>query len=304
MSKNINIDDSSNQSHARFHAAKKSTWISVVANCFLTIGQIITGVLSGSQGLIADGIHSLSDLLADFVVLIANKKSKKGADQDHNYGHYRYENGASLIIGTILLVVGVAMLWSAINKINSPDKIPQVHIIALWVALFALIVKETLFRYMLSVAKRVKSNMLIANAWHARSDAASSLIVALGIVGNLLGFKFLDLIAALIVGLIIAKMGYSFLYDALQDLMDRSVDIETENDIRKTLLSTKGVVKIHDLKTRKVGDLILIDVHLEADGNLSVKEGHDIAMSARNAVLENHRVLNVMTHVDPCDIST
>jgi len=300
MSKILNNDDSSNQSHERFNAARKSTWVSVLANCFLTIGQIITGIFSGSQGLIADGIHSLSDLLADFVVLIANKKSKKGADQDHHYGHYRYENGASLIIGTILLVVGVTMLWSAINKVNSPEKIPQVHIIALWVALFALVVKETLFRYMLGVAKRVKSSMLVANAWHARSDAASSLIVALGIVGNLLGFKFLDPIAALIVGLIIAKMGYSFLYDSLQDLMDRSAEIETEEDIRKTLLSTEGVIGVHDLKTRKMGDLVLVDVHLEVDGNLSVREGHDMAVSARRSVLQNHKVLNVMTHIDPC----
>ena len=299
MQENKVVDDINNNSHERFRAARKSTWISVFVNCLLTLWQIVTGVFSGSQGLIADGIHSLSDLVADFVVLIANHKSKKDPDDDHHYGHHRYENGASLILGSILFIVGIGMLWSAANKIQHPEAIPQVHIIALWVALAALVFKELLFRYMLAVATRVKSSMLVANAWHARSDAASSLVVALGIIGNLLGFKFLDPVAALVVGLIVTKMGYSFMSDSLHDLMDRAVDIETEEKIKTTLLATDGVEAIHDLKTRKMGDLVIVDVHLEIDGHLSVKEGHDIAVAARNAVLNNHHVLNVMTHVDP-----
>ncbi|ENZ6388248.1 cation diffusion facilitator family transporter, partial [Escherichia coli] len=222
-------DDIDISSHERFIAARKSTWVSVLVNCFLTSGQVITGVFSGSQGLIADGIHSLSDLVSDFVVLIANHKSKKNPDDDHHYGHHRYENGASLILGTILFIVGIGMLWSAANKMQQPDDIPQVHIVALWVALAALVIKELLFRYMLAVATRVKSTMLVANAWHARSDAASSLVVAIGIIGSLSGFKLLDPVAALVVGLIVTRMGYSFMSDSLHDLMDRAVDIETEN---------------------------------------------------------------------------
>jgi len=292
-------DDIDISSHERFIAARKSTWVSVLVNCFLTSGQVITGIFSGSQGLIADGIHSLSDLVSDFVVLIANHKSKKNPDDDHHYGHHRYENGASLILGTILFIVGIGMLWSAVNKMKQPDDIPQVHIVALWVALAALVIKELLFRYMLAVATRVKSTMLVANAWHARSDAASSLVVAIGIIGNLSGFKLLDPVAAMVVGLIVTRMGYSFMSDSLHDLMDRSVDIETENKIKTTLLSTPGVEGIHDLKTRKMGDLVVVDVHLEINGNLSVKVGHDIAVLARKSVLDNHHVLNVMTHVDP-----
>ncbi|MGE4802621.1 cation diffusion facilitator family transporter [Yersinia hibernica] len=299
IEKNITLDEHDNESHERFHAARKSTWVSVIVNCFLSLGQIITGLFSGSQGLIADGIHSLSDLVADFVVLIANNKSRKAVDADHHYGHYRYENGASLILGILLLLVGTGMLWSAINKIHNPESIAQVHIIALWVALSALIFKELLFRYMLAVAIRVKSSMLVANAWHARSDAASSLVVALGIIGNLLGFKFLDPVAALIVGLIVIKMGYSFTSEALHDLMDRAADSEIEDKIKSTLLSTEGVIGIHDLKTRKMGDFIIVDVHLDVNSHLSVKEGHDIAVLARNRVLKNFNVLNVMTHIDP-----
>ncbi|MTC48287.1 cation diffusion facilitator family transporter [Providencia alcalifaciens] len=297
---NNNIkDETDNNSQERFHAARKSTWVSVWVNCFLTLGQIITGLFSGSQGLIADGIHSLSDLVADFVVLVANHKSKKDADDDHHYGHHRYENGASLILGGLLFCVGTGMLWSAINKIQHPESIPEVHVIALWVALAALVFKELLFRYMLAVATRVRSGMLVANAWHARSDAASSLVVALGIVGNLSGLKFLDPVAALIVGLIVAKMGYSFVSDSLNDLMDRAIDTETEYKIKETMLATPGIDGIHDLKTRKVGDLVIVDAHLEIDGNLSVREGHDIAVEARKAVLNKHHVLNVMVHVDP-----
>lgn len=157
-----------------------SAWWSI----FLSSARVLAGVFSGSQGLIADGIHSLSDLVADFVVLLANKKSGKPSDSDHHYGHRRYENGASLVIGALLLLVGAGMLWSACGKLLHPASIPSVHITALWVALAALTAKEMLFRYMLRAAKQIQSSMLIANAWHARSDAASSVVVAVGIIGN------------------------------------------------------------------------------------------------------------------------
>ncbi|WP_315708314.1 cation diffusion facilitator family transporter [Brenneria uluponensis] len=304
MEKEMLFDEHDTKQSERFNAARKSTWVSVVVNVFLTLGQVTIGVFSGSQGLIADGIHSLSDLVADFVVLVANHKSKKEADDDHPYGHHRYENAASLALGTLLLVVGIGMLWSAGHKIQDPASIPQVHIIALWVALVALVSKELLFRYMLAVAKRVRSSMLVANAWHARSDAASSLVVSVGIIGNLMGFTLLDPIAALVVGLMVSKMGAAFMWDSLHDLMDRAADSKIEEKIKHTILATEGVSGIHDLKTRKMGDLIIVDVHLEIDGTLSVREGHDIAVAARKAVLDNFSVLNMMTHVDPVEVDT
>lgn len=149
--------------------------------------QILSGIFSGSQGLIADGIHSLSDLVADVVVLLANKKSRKPSDSDHHYGHWRYENGASMILGMMLVAVGVGMLWSAAGKLLHPASLSEVHVTALWVALAALAIKETLFRYMRRVAIRLQSSLLMANAWHARSDAASSVVVAIGITGTLAG---------------------------------------------------------------------------------------------------------------------
>ncbi len=287
--------------NARSRVAKKSTLVSVAVNILLSFFQITVGIFSGSQGLIADGIHSLSDLVADFVVLIANIKCRKPSDSDHHYGHWRYENGASMILGALLFLVGVGMLWSAVGKVLHPETVPVVQVIALWVALGALAAKELLFRYMLAVATRIKSSLLIANAWHARSDVASSLVVATGIIGNLMGHPYCDPIAALIVGVLVARMGYTFAFTALHDLMDRSVDPVTEQAIKDTLLTTPGVAGLHDLKTRKSGDLILVDVHIEVFGELSVIAGHGIAVDAHNRVLTSHNVLNVMIHIDPCE---
>jgi cation diffusion facilitator family transporter len=295
-------DDTEDSLHTpaeRAAAASRSTWVSVGVNVVLTVIQIVVGVLAKSQGLIADGIHSLSDLVADFVVLFAGHHAKKDADEKHPYGHQRFETAASLALGTILLAVGVGMLWSALHKLQAPEAVPTVHIMALWVAGGALIAKELLFRYMLAVAKRVKSSMLVANAWHARSDAASSLVVGLGIVGNLAGYPILDPIAALIVGLMVTKMGWEFGWDALHDLMDRAVDEEEVEAIRQTLLATPGVSGVHDVRTRKMGDMVVVDAHLEVDALITVEAGHDIAVAARQRVLQRHRVLNLLTHVDP-----
>ena len=273
--------------------------VSVGVNLVLTITQVMVGVLARSQGLVADGIHSLSDLVADFVVLFASYHSKKDADTDHPYGHQRFETAASLVLGVLLLTVGVGMLWSAFRKLEAPETVQQVHIVTLYVAGGALLAKELLFRYMLSVAKRVKSSLLVANAWHARSDAASSLVVGLGIVFNLAGYPILDPIAALIVGFMVARMGWGFGWDALHDLMDRAVDEQEVDAIRKTLMDTPGVSNVHGVRTRKMGDMIVVDAHIEVDAAITVEAGHDIAVVARQRVLQRHRVLNLMTHVDP-----
>lgn len=295
-------DDPEDTEHSpaeRAAAASRSTWVSVGVNVVLSAAQIGAGIFSGSQALIADGIHSLSDLVSDFVVLLAGHHSKKDADIDHPYGHQRFETAASLALGLILLAVGAGMLWSAMGKLQSPGTVQPVHASALWVVGGALVAKETLFRYMLAVAKRVKSSLLVANAWHARSDAASSLVVGIGIVGNLAGYPILDPMAALIVGFMVARMGWSFAWDAMHDLTDRAVDEQEVEAIRRTLAETPGVSDVHDVRTRKMGDMIVVDAHIEVDACITVEAGHDIAVLARQRVLRRHRVLNLMTHVDP-----
>ena len=279
--------------------ANKSTWVSVVVNFFLVIFQIFVGFFSRSSALIADGLHTLADMLSDLIVLITSSKSLNPPDDDHNYGHQRYENAVSLFLGILLLGVGLGMVWAAARKLEQPSLIVPVHKVALFAAVACLIVKELLFRYLMSIANRSKSTLLMANAWHARSDAASSLVVAVGIAFNLLGFLTFDIIAAIIVGIMILKMGWDFSYEAMHALTDKAVDKDAADNIRKTILETPGVVNVHDLRTRKVGDSIIADVHIEVKGTLSVTEGHAIAVEARNRVMERHRVLNLMTHIDP-----
>ncbi len=283
----------------RARAASRSTWVSVVVNLVLTVVQIVVGVLSKSQALVADGIHSLSDLVADFVVLFANHHSQKDADAEHPYGHQRFETAASLALGLLLLAVGVGMLWQAVSKLQTPETIAVVHVSALWVAGVALVCKELLFRYMLKIAKMVKSSMLVANAWHARSDAASSLVVGVGIIGNLAGYPILDPIAAAIVGFMVTRMGWSFGWTAVHDLTDHAVDKNEVQAIRQTLLETPGISGVHDVRTRKMGDMIVVDAHLEVLSTLTVEQAHDISVEAQQRVTRHHRVLHLLTHIDP-----
>jgi len=278
---------------------QKVTWVSFVVNLVLAIAQVSIGLWAKSSALVADGVHSFSDLMSDVVALWAQHHGRKEPDEDHQYGHHRFETAATLVLGLVLIVVAVGMMVHATINIQSGAYASGIHPIALVAAIVTLIGKESLFRYMRSVANRLKSKLLLANAWHARSDAASSLVVVIALVGSLLGFPVLDSIASIIVGLMIGKMGWSFAWDALQDLVDRSADTKETDAILATLLGTQGLKGVHELRTRKMGDWTVVDVHLEVDARLTVEEGHDIAKEANERVLSSHRVLHVMTHVDP-----
>ncbi len=285
----------------RFAAAQKSTWVSIVINLLLTFFQVLGGFFAHSQALMSDGLHSLSDLLSDVLVLYANRHGNRDADANHPYGHARVETAATLILGVFLAVLGVGLLVAAALRLQHPAVLQTISPIGLAIAIFALLAKEGMFRYMLAVALRVRSQMLVANAWHARSDAASSLVVVVGIVGNLLGYTFLDLVAAAVVGVMIAHMGGKLALEALSELIDTGLDAEEVEAIRQTLLNTHGVLGLHDLRTRKMADNALVDAHILVDPRISVSEGHFIAESARHAVLKNHHVLDVMVHIDPED---
>ena len=279
--------------------AKRSTLVSVIVNISLATVQIIVGFISHSSALIADGVHSLTDLISDFVVLFANHHSSKSADEDHNYGHQRFENAASLFLGLSLLGVGIMMMWNAGYKIIFSTNKPIVQIQALWVALSALAIKEILFRYMLRVATKIRSSMLVANAWHARSDAASSFLVAVGIIGSLMGHPVFDILGALIVGLLIAKTGFTFSWNSLHDLMDRATSAHEVEKIKQLIISLPEVKGYHKLRTRKMGDAIFVDVHIELDGEMTVKQSHDIETQIRKKVSANLPVFDMMIHIDP-----
>lgn len=279
--------------------AVRSTWVSVWINIFLASTQIVIGLFARSQALIADGVHSLSDLVADGVVLFAARHSHAEADDTHPYGHARFETAASLAIGLILLATGIGMVWSAGVKLHAGQSMDAVHPLALATALVTLSAKEILFRYMRRVGERLKSAMLIANAWHARADAASSLIVALGIAANLMGYHSMDAVAAVIVGFMIAKAGWDFSVDAFHGLTDHALDPEEIERIRRIIDAIDGVQDLHELRTRRMGDWAVIDMHIEVDAHLTVSEGHYIAEQISAQVKAAHRVAECTVHIDP-----
>lgn len=303
----VRVEHSELSDVEHFQAAQKVTWISVAVNVFLSLSQIVIGLFAKSQALLADGLHSLSDLVCDFLVIFANRHSRKEADQTHPYGHLRIENATTFILGVILFVLGLGLLWNAATKLSQLGYVAQqsVHPVALVTAILTLICKEGLFRYMLHVGNQLKSQMLIANAWHSRSDAASSVVVVVGIIGNLSGFTFLDLVAAVLVAFFITRMGWVLGYDALMDLIDRGLDTKDLECIEQTILETHGVCGLHELRSRKMGDHALIDAHILVDRKISVSEGHYIAESVRNNILKlkDLRILDIMVHIDPEDDS-
>jgi cation diffusion facilitator family transporter len=284
---------------SRFAEGQRITWISVGVNIVLTAMQIAVGLIAHSQSLIADAMHTLSDIVADAFVLVANRKGAEAADADHPYGHGRYETAASLVLGLLLAGTGAGILITAASRLQDLGSAPPVGVAAMWAALITLAAKEGLFRYMLVTAERLRSPMLVANAWHARADALSSLVVAAGIGGALLGFNFADAVAAIIVGAMIVKAGLKFTWDAIRELIDTGLSAEEVAAIRRTIAATPGVLSMHELRTRRMAHQVLVDAHVQVNPRISVSEGHRIAETARRRVLASHpEVLDVLVHVD------
>ena len=286
----------------RLSTGQRITWVSVGVNIVLTALQLSVGLIAHSQSLLADAMHTLSDIVSDGFVLYANRKGSESADEEHPYGHGRYETAASLVLGLLLALTGAGILVSAAARLQNLGAAPMVGSTALWAALITLGCKEGLFRYMLSIAQRLRSPMLVANAWHARADALSSLVVAAGVGGALLGFNFADAVAAIIVGAMIVKAGAGFAWDAMRELIDTGLSAEEVARIRSTIVDTSGVQGLHELRSRRMGHQALVDAHVRVDPYISVSEGHMIAESARTRVLEFHPdVLDVLVHVDAED---
>ena len=281
---------------------RRSVNVSMGVNVVLSLAQIVVGWLAHSHSLLVDGFHSFSDLLSDFLVLFVARHSARAADDSHPYGHARLETLATLILGVMLLAIGGGFLYSAAERAVSVEAAPPVEMTAFYVAILALVLKEWLFRYMLRVAKKTGSAMLIANAWHSRSDAASSLVVAIGIGGSLMGFVYADLLAAAIVGALIVKMGWQFSYSALEELIDKGASDEQIREIRQVIRATPGVLDLHELRTRRMADRILVDAHVHVAARISVSEGHRIAEHVRANVRQQcPEVLDMLVHIDPED---
>jgi cation diffusion facilitator family transporter len=284
------------------HQALRSTWHSVWVNFFLSLAQVLVGLYAHSQALIADGLHSLSDLISDALVLVAARHAQDEADETHAYGHARFETAATLAIGLLLIGTGAGLLWSGGSKLNAiahGTLATAVTPAALVVALLTLAAKEGLFRYMKRIAERLQSAMLLANAWHARSDAVSSLVVALGIAANLLGWHSMDSLAACVVGLMIVKTGWDFSIDAFRDLTDHALAPEEIERIAQTMRAVPGVQGLRQLRTRRMGDWAVLDVVVQVDGQLTVAQGHAIAELVEAQVKALHRVAECLVAIEP-----
>jgi cation diffusion facilitator family transporter len=286
-------------SDARYAASRRVTLVSVVWNLVLTVAQVIIGITGHSQALVADGMHTLSDFITDFMVLFALKHGRKDADEEHPYGHARFETAVTMILGIMLVVVGAGIAINAGIRLSTARTFVAPSAATLLIAVITLVAKEGLYRYTMAIANRYGSNMLRANAWHHRSDALSSLIVAAGIGGSLIGFGYLDSVAAIIVALMVAKVGVDLAWRSLRELVDTGLSHEDLESIRRAILSISGVKALHLLRTRRVGEQALADVHIIVDDHVSVSEGHQISEAVRLRLIKEIAPLaDVMVHID------
>ncbi|MDF2866845.1 MAG: cation transporter [Gammaproteobacteria bacterium] len=283
----------------RSKVAQRIILVGALVNFLLAVGKIILGYIGHSQGLIADGVHSVADLLSDALVLFASRIGSQQADIDHPYGHRRIETAATVFLAVILIITGGGIIAQAIYEFIHPTK-PDVHGFTLWVALVSIIANEILFRYTLNASQKIRSELLRAHAWHHRSDAASSLVVLVGIAGGLMGFYYLDGIAAIIVGFMVIKMGWDLGWSSLRELVDTGVDSHTLQSIERTIAEVPGVKAMHLLRNRSMGGQVLIDVHVQVDPHITVSEGHYIATQVHQELLEAiDNIEDVTVHIDP-----
>ncbi|MCL2876134.1 MAG: cation diffusion facilitator family transporter [Betaproteobacteria bacterium] len=291
-----------NASAERARSIRNVTLVGVFINSVLALGQIVVGLLTNAFSLVADAVHTLSDLIADFMVLAASKKGANPADLDHPYGHGRIETVATLVLGVSLVLVGIGFLWASGMRLQTMDNHPPLHPAAFVMALVSLLGKEFLFRYTLAGGRRLNAPLLEANAWHARSDAASSLVVAIGIGGSLAGYPFLEPLAAAVVGFLILRMGVLQSWNALRELIDTGLPKEELARLRQTIIDTPGVIGLHDLRTRRMAHRVLCDAHVQVDSRITVSEGHYISESVLLAVRQLHSEIGeVLVHVDAED---
>jgi|ETNmetMinimDraft_8_1059916.scaffolds.fasta_scaffold01889_5 cation diffusion facilitator family transporter len=279
-----------------------ATLVAALVNIFLAVMKVSAGVLGQSSALIADGIHSLADLLSDAVVLVAIKLGSKRPDQDHPYGHARFETIATVVLGCGLIVVAAGISWDAVSRILGDGTLLIPDQLTLYIAGISIFCKEWLFHFTKKVAQKTRSKLLLANAWHHRSDAISSIIVLIGIAAMLLGYGYADAIAAVLVSLMIAKIGVSLIMESLKELVDTAISDDELDALRQAISVVDGVINIHLIRTRRMGEDIYVDLHIQVDSYISVSEGHMIADTVRNQLLVKFdNIVDVLVHTDPED---
>jgi cation diffusion facilitator family transporter len=300
-----NMPDSSmavSPQESRYVAIRNVTLVGVISNVILSVFKIVFGWIGQSQALIADGLHSLSDLISDGVVLVAARFSSQDADAEHPYGHGRFETVATVLVGLILMAVAFGLLWDSIMRVLNPDDLLQPTEITLAIAVVSILLKEALYHYTVYVADQVRSQMLRANAWHHRSDAVSSVVVLIGVAGSMAGAAWLDAVAAMVVAVMIAHIGWSLGGEGLRQLVDTGLARDQVEKIKTLIRHVEGVRTLHALRTRHMGENALVDVHILVNPRISVSEGHHIGDRVRAKLLQQMpEIVDVTVHVDPED---
>ncbi len=286
-------------SAASFRTKQRVTLVGVGVNLLLATAKVVAGFYGYSQALIADGIHSFSDLATDILVLVTFRFSSQSADETHPYGHGRFETLAAVVLGLFLTALAASIIWDAAQRLQGTAPLWHPNFWTLIAAAISILLKEGLYRYTMRVARRIRSRLLRVNAWHHRSDAVSSVVVLVGIAGTLYGYRFADAVAAMVVGLMIIKIGLDLILEGLQELVDTALPAERVQQIQQAIRTTEGVQSFHSLRTRQMAGEALVDVHIQVHPEISVSEGHAIADRVRDRLLEQfEEVSEVTVHID------
>jgi cation diffusion facilitator family transporter len=295
------MTDIEGQRTERGRATRRVALVSGLVNLFLSLAQVVVGLVANSAALVADGIHSASDLLSDLLVWFAARHAAQAPDKDHPYGHGRFETAATLGLGMLLGVVALGIVWNGIERLLDPSR-PIPGEIALLVAAAGIAAKESLYWYTIAVAKRLKSDLLRANAWHHRSDSISSVVVLIGVGGAVLGFTYMDALAAIVVGAMVAKIGWDLGFAAMAELVDTALDEAEVTEVSRVIMGIDGVRSVHMLRTRRHGAEASADVHVQVAPRLSVSEGHMISQAVEDRLIEKvDAITDVTVHIDPED---
>ena len=296
------MDNSENSVMENEKIAMRVSFNTILVNVALTVFKMIAGVFGNSTAMIADAVHSLSDVLSTFVVMVGIKLSNRKPDKGHPYGHERFECVAAILLAALLLLTSIGIGWSGIQKIMAGGygEIAIPGIIALIAAIVTIVAKEAMYWYTHRAAKKIHSGALMANAWHHRSDALSSVGSFIGILGARLGVPMLDPIAAIVISLLILKVAFDIFRDAIGKMTDKSCDEETEAELRKVILAQESVLGIDVLKTRLFGNRIYVDVELSVDGSDTLEEAHNISHIVHDAIeTEFSDVKHCAIHINP-----
>jgi len=286
----------------RYRETKRITLIGGVLDLILGALKIIVGKFSFSQSLVADGVHSLSDLATDFLVIWAAKEASRAPDADHPYGHQRIETVASIVLGMLLAVVAGAIGVNAVQGLVYEEQLNTPKFWALIVAGVSVVSKEFIYQWTMRVADRIQSTLLRSNAWHSRSDALSSIIVIVGVAGSMAGISSLDAIAAVLVALMILYIAAVMVWQGIRELIDTGIDRGQLAEIGEIARKIEGVTDIHDLRTRRMGSDVFLDAHVLVDSNLSVSEGHQIAEAVYNSLRSGvEDIADITIHIDAED---